>query len=70
MTQIAKIALVNSEVDIAIEALDNAADSYDDDGQTVRRDIALRAKKKILDAVKKYDKGNKQVIHDVTKPKS
>jgi len=53
MTKIAKIALINSEVDLVCLAIDDHIDSYDDDEKTVMRDILIRVKKKIEMAVAK-----------------
>lgn len=67
MTRIAKIALINSENDLTIEALETAAQAYDFIGNTVKRDLSRRLIGKIEKAVKKYDENNKPIIKDLVK---
>jgi hypothetical protein len=69
MTRIAKIALINSENDIALEALQTAAQAYDFMGNTVKRDLTKRMIVKIEKAVKKYDENNKPIIKELVKKK-
>lgn len=55
MGKIAKIALIHSEIDVVLVALNNVVDLYDDNGNIYLRDVAYRVKEKISKAVEKNE---------------
>lgn len=68
MTRIAKIALINGEIDFVLKAMSSYQDEF---GLTeFEEGYYTNLNSKIEKALRKFEDNNKQVIHDVTKSRA